>query len=264
MTPFQENTMKTSARLTRIAALLSSLMLGSLAHADILGWQTFGDVAALSGSPAGLSLPITGNTLVLSTATLGPDDFPFADGHYNLSGQAAGVAGFTGGLEDFVGLAPGALDTDTVLWEGSAIQQTWSVHAGDTLHFNWNLLSADRDMADLAFLVIDTHTGGGPLVQSLGEASLASQAVTGNSDLLQTGATSFSHTFSTAGLVTVSLAVADRQDGDKTTLLALDHVQLSSAVPEPDAVVLALLGLGTAGLLTRTRTRRVQGTVTPS
>jgi len=243
MTPFQENTMKTSARLTRIAALLSSLMLGSLAHADILGWQTFGDVAALSGSPAGLSLPITGNTLVLSTATLGPDDFPFADGHYNLSGQAAGVAGFTGGLEDFVGLAPGALDTDTVLWEGSAIQQTWSVHAGDTLHFNWNLLSADRDMADLAFLVIDTHTGGGPLVQSLGEASLASQA---------------------AGLVTVSLAVADRQDGDKTTLLALDHVQLSSAVPEPDAVVLALLGLGTAGLLTRTRTRRVQGTVTPS
>lgn len=253
--------------LTRTAALLGGLLIGTLAHADIVngnfatglnGWQTFGDAAALSASPSGLALPLTGNTLVLSTATLGSDDFPFADGHYNVSGQEAGLAGVPGGLEAFVGTTPGALDPDTIdhtsfLWEGSAAKQTFTVQAGDTLRFDWNLLSADRDFADSAFAVLQSGTG--LQVLSLADALQASQAVAGNTDLLQTGAHQFSHTFAQAGTVMLSLAVADLQAGDKTTLLAVNNVQVVAAVPEPDSMALALLALGAfgAGLLRRQR-----------
>lgn len=243
--------------LTRTTALLGGLLIGSLAHADIVngnfatglaGWQTFGDAAALSASPSGLALPLVANTLVLGTATLGSDDFPFADGHYNVSGQDAGMAGVPGGLEAFVGTTPGALDPDAIdhtsfLWEGSAARQTFTVQAGDTLRFDWNLLSADRDFADSAFAVLQ-QSGHGLQVLSLADALQAHQAVAGSTDLLQTGMHQFSHTFAQAGTVTLSLAVADLQAGDRTTLLAVNNVQLMAAVPEPDSMALALLALG--------------------
>jgi hypothetical protein len=256
-------------RVTLTAALFSSLLIGPLAHADIVngsfaagltGWQTFGDVAALNASPSGLALPLSGSTLVLSSATLGSDDYPFADGHYNVSGQDAGMAGVPGGLEDFVGATPGSLDPDPInhtsfLWEGSAAKQTFTVQAGDTLHFDWNLLSADRDFADSAFAVIQ-QSGNGLLVLSLADALAATQNVAGNADLLQTGTHQFSHTFAQAGTVTLSLAVADLQAGDKTTLLAVNNVQLAAAVPEPTSGVLALLALGAFGVGMQRRKRQ--------
>ncbi|MDI1257908.1 PEP-CTERM sorting domain-containing protein [Aquabacterium sp.] len=253
--------------LTRITALLGSLMISTLAHAGIsngnfsaglTGWQTFGDAAALSSSPVGLALPITGSTLVLSTATLGSDDYPFADGHYNVSGQDAGAIGLPGGLEDFVSVALGSLDPDPVnhtsfLWEGSAVRQSFTVQAGDTLHFDWNLLSADRDFADQAFIVIDTHLANGLQVLALGNAAQAINAVPGNGDLLQTGEHQFSHTFASAGSVTLSLAVADLEAGDKSSLLTVNNVALTSAVPEPSTAVFALLSLMAGGLFMRRR-----------
>lgn len=242
-------------QLTRLGALLGSLMISSLAQADITngdfanglsGWQTFGDVAAPSG------------TLVLSTATLGSDDYPFADGHHNVSGQDAGVIGLPGGLEDFVGVALGSLDPDSinhtsVLWEGSAARQSFAVQAGDTLSFDWNLLSADRDFADQAFVVINTNFGNGLQVLALANASLATNAVPGSTDLLQTGMNPFSHTFTGAGLVTMSWVVADLDDSAKTSLLTVDNVALTSAVPEPTMALLALLGVGALGVIRANR-----------
>lgn len=238
-------------QLTRLGALLGTLMISSLAQADITngdfanglsGWQTFGDVAAPSG------------TLVLSTATLGADDHPFADGHHNVSGQDAGAIGLPGGLEDFVGVALGSLDPDPInhtsaLWEGSATRQSFAVLAGDTLSFDWNLLSADRDFADQAFVVINTNFGNSLQVLALSNASLATNAVPGSPDLLQTGVNQFSHTFTGAGLVTMSWVVADLDDSAKTSLLTVDNVALTSAVPEPTMALLALLGVGALGVI---------------
>jgi hypothetical protein len=252
-----------SARLARTVVLLGGLMAGTLAHASITngnfatglsGWQTFGDVAALSSSPTGLGLPINSSTLVLSTATLGSDDYPFADGHYNVSGHDAGVIGTPGGLEDFVGAPIGSLDPDPVnhtsfLWEGSAARQSFTVQAGDTLSVTWNLLSADRDFADSAFVVIDTHTANGLQVLALGDASQATQALNGN--LLQTGPQQFSYTFANAGTVTLSLGVADLNAPDQSTLLTVNQVQLTSAVPESGTTALALAGLLACGLFLR-------------
>ena len=239
--------------LTRLSALLGSFLISSLAHAGIAngdfanglsGWQTFGDAATPN------------STLTLTTATLGADDHPFADGHYNVSGQDAGAIGIEGGLEDFVGVALGSLDPDpinhtSVLWEGSAARQSFAVQAGDTLRFDWNLLSADRDFADQAFVVINASSGGGLQVLALAHAGLATNVVATNGDLLQTGLNQFSHTFTGSGLVTLSLVVADLDDSAKTSLLTVDNVTLTSAVPEPTMALLALLGLGAFGVMRR-------------
>ncbi|MBC7701132.1 PEP-CTERM sorting domain-containing protein [Aquabacterium sp.] len=240
-------------QLTRLSALLGSLMISSLAQAGITngdfanglsGWQTFGDVAAPN------------STLVLTTATLGADDYPLANGHYNVSGQDAGAIGIPGGLEDFVGAALGSLDPDpinhtSVLWEGSAAQQSFAVQAGDTLRFDWNLLSADRDFADQAFIVIKASSGSGLQVLALANASLATNVVPGNSDLRQTGLNQLSHTFTGSGMVTLFWVVADLDDSAKTSLLTVDNVALTSAVPEPTMALLALLGLGGWGVMRR-------------
>lgn len=253
----------TSIRLARLTVLLGGLMAGALAHANVSngdfstglnGWQTFGDAAALSSSPAGLSLPISGSTLVLGTATLGADDHPFADGHYNVSGNDAGAIGTPGGLEDFLGAPIGSLDPDpvnhtSVLWEGSAIRQTFTVQAGDTLSFTWNLLSADRDFADRAFVILGTASG--LQVLALGDASQATSTVIGDATLLQTGVQSFSHTFAQAGSVTLSLGIADLDAPDATSLLTVNNVQVTAAVPEPSTAVFALLGLAAGGLFLR-------------
>jgi hypothetical protein len=260
-------------RITRITALLSSLAISSLAQADVLnghfnaglsGWQTFGDAAVLAPSnPWQLTQPFTSQALVLSTATLGADDYPLADGHFNVSGQDAGLAGMPGGLEEFVGVAPGSLDPDpidhtTFLWEGSAARQIFTVQAGDTLRFDWNLLSADRDFADQAFVVVDANDGLGPQVLTLGDATQATLGVAGNADLLQTGLHQFSHTFTQAGQVTFAVAVADLQDGAKTTLLSIDNVQVTASVPEPASAVLVMLALGAWGFGMQRRTHQRQ------
>ncbi|MGH6645591.1 MAG: PEP-CTERM sorting domain-containing protein [Aquabacterium sp.] len=254
-------------RIARTAVLVAGLMAGSLAHANIAngnfsaglsGWQTFGDAAALSSSPASLALPIGNSTLVLGTASLGSDDYPQASGHYNVSGQDVGAIGTSGGLEDFVGAAIGSLHPDpinftSILWEGSAARQSFTVQAGDTLSFTWNLLSTDRDFADRAFVVIDAHTANGLQVLALGDAAQATNAVSGNGQLLQTGSQIFSHTFTTAGTVTLSLAVADLDAPDQTSLLTVNDVALTAAVPEPSTAVFALLGLAAGGLFMRRR-----------
>lgn len=261
-----------ASKITRMATLLGALTTTSLAQAAIdnghfsaglAGWQTFGDVAALSNHTLGL--PLNGNALVLSTASLGADDHPLANGHYNVSGQEAGAIGTAGGLEDFVGVAIGSLDPDPIdhtsaLWEGSAARQSFTVQAGDTLSFTWNLLSADHDFADQAFVVIDTHTAQGLQVLALGDAAQATQVVGGNINLLQTGWRQFTHTFANAGTVTLSLAVADLDASDQTSLLTVDNVALTVAVPEPGTAVLALLGLLSVGAFIRRSSQSVSTT----
>lgn len=226
----------TAATLALLAALLATPASHAAAAQRVLGnWQHFGDVVSNEDS------------VMLSTATtVYEDDAPLPAGYFNLSGQDAGEVGAAQGLESFVGVPIGALDPDPVdhtvaLYEGSAARLTLEVQAGDTLSFQWNLLTADTWMADPAMLLIGYGTGQDAQWTVLGDATQALQPGAA-ADLLQTGYRNHTHTFTRSGTVTLAFAVADAGDYNGTTQLSIQGVQVT-AVPEPQALSLVLGGL---------------------
>lgn len=228
-------------------ALLAASLASAPAQADIVnalfgqglnGWDSYGDVAVEGG-----------DTLVLTTATAAfEDDAPRAAGYFNVSGQDAGAVGTADGLEHFVGVPVGSLDPDPVnhtvaLYEGSAARQTFSVLAGQTLSFSWNLFTADVVMPDPALLILDRHDAGQPVqAVTLSTANLALNPVAGG-ELNQTGYQLYSHTFTQAGSVTLAWAVADHGDYNGSSLLKIRALQLTPAVPEPGTVAMVLAGV---------------------
>lgn len=228
--------------LTASALILS--MLSAAAHADALpaGWSGIGDAGAYTN---GTLYPVgTGTQIVLTTASvLYEDDFPLSAGALNFSGTAATDVGIPGGVESFMGVALGSLDTaELAAYEGSAAKSSFNVSAGDVLHLRWNLLSADAQMPDSAWIAID-----GQLTQ-LAKASDASSVW--QSGVMQTGYQDFSYTFTHAGAVSVGFAVVDAGDYNGSSTLMLDQIGVS-AVPEPHAFVAMLMGLGVLGLIRR-------------
>ncbi|MFT3735769.1 MAG: PEP-CTERM sorting domain-containing protein [Rhodocyclaceae bacterium] len=232
------------------AALCALMAVGSQAvsaaptngnfSAGLTGWAVAGDVAVLGSSAYAQ----------LTTATLGNDDWPAAAGAFNVSGNETAAAWQ---LESFFGLSAGTLDPDAAGFvfasEGSAIRQTVTVAAGDTLSFDWNFLSNEAGFAaqpDYAFVVI------GDSVIRLADStdSLAPSAVYGG----QTGAQHFSYTFTSGGNVVLGFGVVDAGDGSVTSALSLDAVQIS-AVPEPTTAMMLLAGLGIAGFAARRNKR---------
>jgi hypothetical protein len=116
------------------------------------------------------------------------------------------------------------LGADT--YEGSALHSHFFSVAGTTLRFHWTLATADQDpgFADRAFVVIDG------VVQTL--ATAGRWPVTGQ----------FSHTFEAAGLHAMAFGVVDVNDVTGLSTLSIQDWQVS-AVPEPAALSLMLLGL---------------------
>lgn len=221
-----------------LAAALAAASLGAQAQslsngdfsAGLAGWQVLGDASVQNDTGA--------NELWLTTASLDfEDDFPLPAGALNRSGQGAA----TGGLESFVGIAAGALDPDPAnglqAYEGTAVRQSFSAAAGDTLIFDWDFGTSDN-FADYAFAVVDGQffrLGGS------GEATLPGRL--GN--LLQTGEQSFSLSFASGGMHSVAFGVVDVGDYGVTSTLAVSGVQVVP-VPEPGALLLMLAGLGIA------------------
>ncbi|HEX5312905.1 PEP-CTERM sorting domain-containing protein [Aquabacterium sp.] len=253
----------------QIATAMISTTLGLSAHAGVFnghfigganglaGWQTLGDVSVMSPANAlGLTLSAP-RAMVLSTASLGADDMGAADGAYNLSGTSAVDVMAPGGLASFAGVDPTALELDPLdhtvsLIEGSAARQVVAIQAGDTLQFQWNLFSRDRDMPDTAWLII-RELGGASQVFTLAQADAATQTTAVDADMLQTGWQSFSYTFAHATSATLTWAVADMNDWGQTSLLAIQSVQTLPAVPEPESLALMLAALGAIGWQARTR-----------
>lgn len=213
------------------ALLLGALATAPTARADVLngdfnaglsGWSSLGDVA------------VSGGAAVLTTASLDADDTPAASGAFNISGSAAALIGLPGGLEDFAGLSLGALDPDpaagTWAFEGSALRQTLTVQAGDSLSFDWTFASNEdplTGMNDYAFVLI------GDVLTVLGDVA---GGATGQH---------FSYAFSSAGNVKLVFGVVDINDYVGTSRLGIDavRVEASQSVPEPGTLALGLGGL---------------------
>jgi len=255
--------MKLIPTLIRTAALTVILASAATAQAAVVngrftagltGWQTLGD-ASVQGSGNSLSLPLESvRTLVLTTASLLDDDVSGQNGAFNLSGHSA--VDINSELAVFAHATPEQLELDPVdhtmpSIEGSAVRQTTLVKAGDTLSFNWNLFSRDRDMPDTAWLIMDPIHGPNQVI-TLGSSVLATTALPDGVDALQqTGWQTFSYTFQSTDYVTLTWAIADVNDWGQTSMLALHTIQVTTPVPEPSAALLALGALGATAFLRR-------------
>lgn len=221
----------------------------------LIGWQTTGDAFRVKPSANTLGLPINApNSLVLTTASLLDDDYVGQNGAMNLSGQSAQDFTASGGVADFLGVSPLLLESDPVdhtapLIEGSAAKQTFFAQAGETLTFNWNLVSHDQGLPDTAWVVL-TEIGNAAQVFQLG-TSLDATLGSGNPDLLQTGLHQFSYTFANSGAMNLAWAVADVSDAGYTTMLMVNNVHVAAAVPEPSGLALVLAACGIFGLVVR-------------
>lgn len=227
------------------AFILSLASFGSLAmtatesHAvqvDFSSWQKFGDVTT----------PGTGQTS-LSTNALQDDDFPQPDANFNFSGTPAGQARPFTSLQNFLGVAPTALDVGGAAFEGSAIKNTFNAEAGDVFRFNYNFLTNETSTSklDYAFFLVNST------VTKLADFTNASNPSSPFTS--ETGNNSFTYTFSAPGTYNVALGVVDVNDYNNTSALRVSNANLEP-VPEPLTILGSLTALGFgAGLRQRFR-----------
>lgn len=214
---------------TSLTALIGSACLLAATSASAAPWTLVGDA---------LAQPNGGHTL--TNASGFDDDAPLANGALNLSGNDPLLGGWD--LESALGFAPGAFDLSVLeqVTEGSAIFTEFTVLAGQTLSFEWQMSTRDVGAGfglDYAFVAI------GDTLFNLGSAAQAT--LPGSGDYLaQTGWQTFSHTFAQGGTYRVALGVVDVLDFAGSTALSVSAV---TAVPEPQSVAMLLVGLGLVG-----------------
>jgi hypothetical protein len=206
----------------------------------VAGWQLAGDTTALSGSFLGASLG-SASALVMGTAsTAYDDDAPALAGTFNVSGLDPVETSSATGLETALGLAQGALGSNA--YEGSGASQTFTVAAGDQLSFDYRLLTRDNGNAasepDAAWLI--WNEGGNALQIALSDSSLLAGGPAG---WLDSGVQHYSFTSAYTGQATLGFAVVDVNSFGTTSLLAIQNIAMTPAVPEPQSLALALMGL---------------------
>lgn len=199
-------------------------------EAGLAGWTAVGDVATASAAFG--SGPAAGVQQAVLTNALDGDDAS----SLNVSGVAPELAG--GALEAAIGLAVGDLDALTgafdVAFEGSALRQSFTASAGQTLRFDWNFLTGDNVAADFAFVAIDGS------VMLLADSLTATLVASGTPYAWETGYAAFSHQFALDGVHTLILGVVDSNDSAASSALLVDAVTL---VPEPELPAMLALGL---------------------
>ncbi len=137
----------------------------------------------------------------------------------------------------------------TEAYEGSALGQSFSVQAGDSIHFEFRLLTRTAD-ADIASVVdsawfTSASTSGLPsaLAYKLADLNDLSGATRSNG-WLDSGWLSFDLAFTQSQQLTLGWAVVDQGSYADTSVLAVRGLSMTAAVPEPASWGLALLSLG--------------------
>lgn len=148
-------------------------------------------------------------------------------------------------IETFLGLSTGTL-TNQGATEGSAIKQTVTANAGDTLSFSWNFLTdQDPTFNDLAFFTLNSN-----LTENTNIPNTASFSVLAKETEYQ----SFSYTISSSGTYTLGFSIVDRGDTTVNSALLVDNVQIqASAVPEPMTILGSFAALGFVARLNKKR-----------
>jgi hypothetical protein len=172
------------------------------------------------------------------------------DGYIETTGNFTALAsaivpflGLTG--SDIMALGQGAPTN------GTGISQDITVSAGDTLTFDWNFLTDELDESatfnDFAFLTVD------------GSAFLLASRNTSTFNVVsppvgfdgQTGWSSDSYNFASAGTFKIGFGVFNVGDSGHNSVLLLDIVNVP--VPEPGTFVLMALALPVVFFRMRTR-----------
>jgi hypothetical protein len=221
-------------RSTRLLLALAAITGATSASAQVINgnfssglsfWTAVGDVGVRDGAA------------FLTTASAAFDDDNTTPGAFNYSGNEP-VA--SGDLELSLGLAPGALDPNpgagNFAFEGSALFQSVTLQAGESVSFTYRFFTNDTAGFDRAFFVLDgtlTQLALGPLTAPASFSySLETQV-----------ATVVSAPVLTAGTYLLGFGVIDGNDFISTSALQIDDV---SAIPEPStyAIMLGALALG--------------------
>jgi hypothetical protein len=205
---------------TRLMNLLAATLIAAAGSAQaqagsgsLAGWNVLGDAIASGGS------------ITLTTAFLDGG----SDQAFNLSGHPAVEVGL---LEAGAGVLPYGLDLSAAEYatEGSLLQQSFAVQAGDMLSFDWSFSTHETLYEDRAFFVIDGQV-----------VTLATRSDPG------APLTNTLHLFTQAGVVSFALGVADTVDVDGVSSLTISNLHVTS-VSEPAAAVLMALGIGLVAL----------------
>lgn len=229
-------TFSPTARLLAAIGLLG--LTSSIAQAaPLVDWMTLGDVrqSYLLGP-----LDLGDSALLLSTDSFEfADDAPLAAGALNLSGTSPVDIGT---LTTLMSLAGTPFDDEAqghYAYEGSGLfSMPISVQAGDTLSFDWRLFgqvgTGPIPVPDAAWLTLGTTA---IKLSDIGSLSTLTNG------WLDSGTQHVSHTFTQAGSVRIGFAVTDVNSYDTSSVLAVQHMALTPAVPEPESLGLALVGV---------------------
>jgi hypothetical protein len=221
----------------------AGLLNGSFETGDLTDWTTIGDVSVVTSSIG--ANPTQGSFHTLLTTGSQSGDFN------NFSGTDAVSAA---ALEPFLGLATGALAGGV---EGSAITQTFTANAGETLRFNFNFLKVEDLPIDFAFVVLTSYIPLADTTTGPFSASGVNLDPVFGLTTFETGYRTFTFTFTTTDTYTISLGIVDRSDEFLTSALLIDNfelVVLDVVIPEPGSMAL----VGVAGLCLAACGRRLR------
>lgn len=220
-------------------------------NAGLNNWDASGDASVFSGQ-----------ALLTTASSVNEDDFPTTGTPFNFSGDdVVDIAN----LETFLGVDPFALDPTNSLFgafEGSAIKQTFTANAGDSIDFDWNFLTNEDSSSasfsnDTAFVTLVNNTDNTAQVMNLADLSNSLNASSSSLGFdNETPTNNFGQALS-PGDYTLGLTVVDDLDSTVSSALQVDNVKIvrdgdPQATPEP-TTILALLTTVFAGSLVKTK-----------
>lgn len=218
----------------------AAVLNGSFESGDFTGWETLGQTSIKTSAYGSGSTEGSYQALLSTFCPKKVDNLCKKDGNFLE-------------LTQFLNVNPNDLVALGDVFEGSAIETTFTVRAGDVLTFDWNFLTDSKNGDALGLFNDFTFVTLSRSINKLADTySPLVGAFTATNFQNQTGFETFSYTFTTAGRYTLGIGVVDVGDGANDSALLVDNVLLSrtvtpSRVPEP-ASVLGVLAFGACAI----------------